>query len=179
MYQVSRHTLTQFFSALKRGVHIVNLDLANERVPYPCDISLSDLISVSDVMAELDLGPNGAMLYCMEYLEHNIDWLESRLAALEHDYVLFDLPGQVELSTNHPSLQRILERLQKQDWRVRTLVSPRSWSPFTCRTPRTSQIPRATWRFWCLRCVRCSCSSFHMSMSSANSICSMKSSSRS
>ena len=143
MYQVSRHTLTQFFSALKRGVHIVNLDPANERVPYPCDISLSDLISVSDVMAELDLGPNGAMLYCMEYLEHNIDWLESRLAALEHDYVLFDLPGQVELSTNHPSLQRILER------------------------------------FWCLRCVRCSCSSFHMSMSSANSICSMKSSSRS
>ena len=118
MYQVSRHTLTQFFSALKRGVHIVNLDPANERVPYPCDISLSDLISVSDVMAELDLGPNGAMLYCMEYLEHNIDWLESRLAALEHDYVLFDLPGQVELSTNHPSLQRILERLQKQDWRV-------------------------------------------------------------
>ena len=45
MYQVSRHTLTQFFSALKRGVHIVNLDPANERVPYPCDISLSDLIS--------------------------------------------------------------------------------------------------------------------------------------
>ena len=44
-------------------MHIVNLDPANEHVPYPCDITLSELISVSDVMAELDLGPNGAMLY--------------------------------------------------------------------------------------------------------------------
>ena len=88
-------------------------------------------------------------------------------------------PFEPRVSALSMASQRILERLQKQDWRVRTLVSPRSWSPFTCRTPRTSQIPRATWRFWCLRCVRCSCSSFHMSMSSANSICSMKSSSRS
>ncbi|KAL4402928.1 cytoplasmic GTPase [Malassezia pachydermatis] len=108
----------QFLTALERGVHIVNLDPANDTVPYPCDISLSELISVRDVMAELDLGPNGAMLYCMEYLEHNFDWLEERLARLEHDYVLFDIPGQVELTTNHPSLKRILERLQKQEWRL-------------------------------------------------------------
>ena len=109
----------QFLTALERGVHIVNLDPANDTVPYPCAISLAELISVRDVMEELQLGPNGAMLYCMEYLEHNLDWLEARLAALEHDYAIFDLPGQVELTTNHPSLTRILERLQKQDWRVR------------------------------------------------------------
>ncbi|CCU99754.1 unnamed protein product [Malassezia sympodialis ATCC 42132] len=111
------HGMHQFLTALERGVHIVNLDPANDTVPYPCAISLAELISVRDVMEELQLGPNGAMLYCMEYLEHNLDWLEARLAALEHDYVIFDLPGQVELTTNHPSLTRILERLQKQDWR--------------------------------------------------------------
>ncbi|WFD07232.1 hypothetical protein MVES1_002591 [Malassezia vespertilionis] len=109
----------QFLSALERPVQIVNLDPANDAVPYPAAISLSELISVDDVMSELDLGPNGAMLYCMEYLEHNIDWLEERLAALDQDYILFDLPGQVELTTNHPSLKRILDRLQKtQDWRL-------------------------------------------------------------
>ncbi|SHO76748.1 Similar to S.cerevisiae protein GPN2 (Putative GTPase with a role in biogenesis of RNA pol II and polIII) [Malassezia sympodialis ATCC 42132] len=112
------HGMHQFLTALERGVHIVNLDPANDTVPYPCAISLAELISVRDVMEELQLGPNGAMLYCMEYLEHNLDWLEARLAALEHDYVIFDLPGQVELTTNHPSLTRILERLQKQDWRL-------------------------------------------------------------
>ncbi|WFD00893.1 hypothetical protein MYAM1_003648 [Malassezia yamatoensis] len=109
----------QFLTAIHRPVQVVNLDPANDEVPYPCAISLAELVSVQDVMQELDLGPNGAMLYCLEYLELNLDWLESRLEALEGDYVLFDLPGQVELSTNHPSLFRILEKLQKRyDWRV-------------------------------------------------------------
>ena len=111
----------QFLDAVGRQAHIVNLDPANDSVPYPCDVSLSELVSVRDVMAELGLGPNGAMLYCMEYLEHNIDWLEERLSALPHDYVLFDVPGQVELTTNHPNLKRILEHMAKrQDWRVRS-----------------------------------------------------------
>ncbi|WFD32183.1 hypothetical protein MSPP1_003225 [Malassezia sp. CBS 17886] len=113
------HGMYQFLAALERPAVVVNLDPANDTVPYPCAISLSELISVRDVMDELDLGPNGAMLYCMEYLETNIDWLLQRLANLKSDYVLIDLPGQVELTTNHPSLKRILERMQKtQDWRL-------------------------------------------------------------
>ncbi len=73
-------------------------------------------------MQEHKLGPNGAMLYCMEYLEENFDWLEDGLKALGDDaYVLFDLPGQVELSTNHGSLKRIVQRLtMKCGFRVRT-----------------------------------------------------------
>ena len=65
------------------------------------------------------LGPNGGLLYCMEYLEANFDWLEGRLKELGDDaYVLFDLPGQVELSTNHESIKRILKRLTKNSFRV-------------------------------------------------------------
>lgn len=52
-------------------------------------------------MNELSLGPNGGMLYCLEYLEANFDWLEKELKKLKVDYVVFDLPGQVELSTDH------------------------------------------------------------------------------
>ena len=70
-------------------------------------------------MSELDLGPNGAMLHCMEYLEANFDWLEEVLDALGKEaYVVFDLPGQVELSTDHPSLKRVIDRLIKRDLRV-------------------------------------------------------------
>ena len=59
------------------------------------------------------------MLYCMEYLEANYDWLEDRLEELGKEaYVLFDLPGQVELSTNHNSLKRIIEKLGKSGFRV-------------------------------------------------------------
>lgn len=64
------------------------------------------------------------MLYCMEYLEANLDWLCSELDKLGRDaYVIFDLPGQVELSTNHGSLRRIVDKLQKRDWRVCISVS--------------------------------------------------------
>lgn len=70
-------------------------------------------------MDEHGLGPNGAMLYCMEYLEANYDWLEDRLTELGKDsYVLFDLPGQVELSTNHESVKNIVTKLTKNAFRV-------------------------------------------------------------
>jgi GTPase SAR1 family protein len=98
---------------------VVNLDPANDAIPYPCAIDISSLITLQDVMNEHGLGPNGGMLYCMEYLEANFDWLEERLKELGDDaYVLFDLPGQVELSTNHESLRRIVEKLTKAGFRV-------------------------------------------------------------
>lgn len=43
-----------------------------------------------------NLGPNGGLVYCMDYLEQNFDWLLERLEALQgRRYVLFDSPGQV------------------------------------------------------------------------------------
>jgi GTPase SAR1 family protein len=110
----------QLLTALNRPISIVNLDPANESIPYPCAIDVSSLITLQDVMNNLGLGPNGAMLYCMEYLEENFDWLEERLKELGKDaYVVFDLPGQVELSTYHESLKNITEKLTKCGFRVR------------------------------------------------------------
>ena len=109
----------------------MNLDPANDRLPYECSVNIVDLISLSDVMQEFGLGPNGAMIYCLEYLETNFDWLEEQLAPLggqtEVDgesrqslpsYVVFDMPGQVELSTNHDSLRNIVAKLGKAGYRV-------------------------------------------------------------
>jgi GTPase SAR1 family protein len=112
----------QLFTALNRPVAIVNLDPANDNIPYPCAINISELITIDDVMQEHHLGPNGGMLYCMEYLEANLDWLESKLQELQKEvYVVFDLPGQVEVSTNHPSLRRIIGRLGKLGLRLAAL----------------------------------------------------------
>jgi GTPase SAR1 family protein len=113
----------QLFTALKRPISVVNLDPANESLPYPCAIDISSLITLQDVMKEHGLGPNGGMLYCMEYLEENYDWLEDRLNELGSDsYIVFDLPGQVEISTNHDSLKRIVQKLTKNGFRVRARV---------------------------------------------------------
>lgn len=83
-------------------------------------------------MEEEKLGPNGGMLFAMEYLEKNIDWLEEEMGKIieKEDkrqkgstYFVIDTPGQVELWTNHGSLKRIVERFTKKDFRVRSLPS--------------------------------------------------------
>lgn len=58
-------------------------------------LAASLLCSSQSVMEEFDLGPNGAMVYCLEYLEKNVDWLMERLEGLNKKYLIFDFPGQV------------------------------------------------------------------------------------
>ena len=51
-------------------------------------------------MAELDLGPNGALIYCMDFVLENIEWLTLKIKSLPLDTMLIiDCPGQVELYT--------------------------------------------------------------------------------
>ena len=52
-------------------------------------------------MEEFDLGPNGGLVYCMEYLLSNFSWLEDKLKQLGSQYVLFDCPGQVSTPSLH------------------------------------------------------------------------------
>lgn len=135
---------SQFLTALERPVIVVNLDPAADTVSYQHSVSITSLISLQDAMSAHGLGPNGAMLYCLEYLEANFDWLEQELErALEEGgytgdkreqaFVVFDTPGQVELSTDHGSLKRIIERLKSSGgWRVS------HWSLFTPRNERAT-----------------------------------------
>lgn len=53
------------------------------------------LVSVEEVMEVMDLGPNGALLHCMAYLESNMDWLKEALGDDDDDYILVDCPGAV------------------------------------------------------------------------------------
>ncbi|KZS97310.1 hypothetical protein SISNIDRAFT_482228 [Sistotremastrum niveocremeum HHB9708] len=115
-YAYGKH---QLFTALNRPISIVNLDPANDALPYPCAIDIAELITLEDIMEEHHLGPNGAMLYAIEYLDANYDWLDERLKELGSEaYVVFDLPGQVELSTNHESLKKIVTKLGKSGFRL-------------------------------------------------------------
>ncbi len=106
-------------SAIGRKCSVVNLDPANDQTGYPCAVDVRDLVKLEDIMEEDDLGPNGGVLYALEDLEHNMEWLEQGLSELGEDYVLFDCPGQVELYTHHSSLRNIFFKLQKLGYRVR------------------------------------------------------------
>ncbi|KAL9109175.1 MAG: hypothetical protein Q9227_006100 [Pyrenula ochraceoflavens] len=109
----------QFLSAIGRKSSIVNLDPANDPTPnYPVSLDIRDLVSLESIMRDDALGPNGGVLYALEELEENAEWLEEGLRGLGEDYVLFDCPGQVELFTHHGALRNVLFRLQKLGYRV-------------------------------------------------------------
>lgn len=64
-------------------------------MPFTASIDVSKLITVEDVMENCNLGPNGALVYCMEFLEKNLDWFFVEAAKFQDHYFIFDLPGQV------------------------------------------------------------------------------------
>ncbi len=104
--------------AIGRQCSVVNLDPANDHTNYPCALDIRDLVTLEEIMSTDRLGPNGGILYALEELEHNFEWLENGLKELGDDYILFDCPGQVELYTHHTSLRNIFYRLQKLGYRV-------------------------------------------------------------
>ena len=64
-------------------------------------------------MEELNLGPNGALVYCMEYLLNNMDWLQEELDAFgDDDYLILDCPGQLELYTHIPLMRNVIDRMR-------------------------------------------------------------------
>lgn len=104
-----------------RQVCWINLDPAND-IPPPKsvddetirpDIDISDLVCLEDVMENTGLGPNGGLLHCMDIIFNNIEWLTNKLLTkYSKHYLLFDIPGQVELNTqNHSSLKKIVDEL--------------------------------------------------------------------
>ncbi|KAK3938778.1 putative GTP binding protein [Diplogelasinospora grovesii] len=108
----------QFMGAIGRQCSVINLDPANDHTNYPVALDIRDLVTLEEIMADDRLGPNGGVLYALEELEHNMEWLENGLKELGEDYVLFDCPGQVELYTHHNSLRNIFYRLQKLGYRL-------------------------------------------------------------
>jgi len=104
----------------KKNVRVVNLDPAAEFFDYDMAADIRDLISLEDAMDDDDLkfGPNGGLVFCMEYFAQNFDWIESELGDYDDDYFLFDCPGQIELYTHIPVMRNLVNFLQNKDFRV-------------------------------------------------------------
>jgi len=93
---------------------VCNLDPAAEVFKYKCDIDIRDLISLDDVQELENFGPNGGLVYCMEHLVENIDWLLDELAEFADDaFILFDCPGQIELYSHLDVMTRLSKAINK------------------------------------------------------------------
>lgn len=84
---------------------------------------IRNLITVDDVMEHLNFGPNGALVYCMEFLLSRSDWLLEQLGDYEDDYLIFDLPGQIELYSHITVMTKLIQLLQGQGCASRSSFS--------------------------------------------------------
>uniref|UniRef100_A0A3Q3FYR3 GPN-loop GTPase 3 n=1 Tax=Kryptolebias marmoratus TaxID=37003 RepID=A0A3Q3FYR3_KRYMA len=112
-------TMVQHAESLNRSVQVVNLDPAAEHFNYPVMADIRELIQVDDVMEDdsLRFGPNGGLVFCMEYFANNFDWLEESLGHVEDDYILCE-KGVIELYTHLPVMRQLVEQLQQWEFRV-------------------------------------------------------------
>ncbi|XP_043279294.1 GPN-loop GTPase 2 [Venturia canescens] len=105
------NAMSKFLEGIGRKVAVINIDPANENMEYEPKVDISELIKHNEVMDVYGLGPNGALVYCMEFLETNVEWLIKKVLNLKDHYLIFDCPGQVELYTHHKSVSAITEKL--------------------------------------------------------------------
>lgn len=96
----------------------------NTLLPYETIFDVCDeVINLTSVMDQLDLGPNGGLVYCMEYLEAHVEniiqMIQERILSTHQKsnkqqvYLIIDLPGQVELYTHSTCVQHMLQKLMK------------------------------------------------------------------
>jgi GTPase SAR1 family protein len=115
--------LRQHFEAAGRPVHVMNLDPAADELPYSPSIDIRDLISLSDVMEDPDsrLGPNGGLVFCLEFLCQNVEWLLDRVGDFSDDYLIVDCPGQIELYSHMPVMRQVLKQFEQLSYRICTV----------------------------------------------------------
>jgi GTPase SAR1 family protein len=69
-------------------------------------------------MEEFGLGPNGGLVYCLEFLLEHVDWLEEDLEGFSDEFLIIDCPGQIELYTHYDIMPKLIAAFTRHDYRV-------------------------------------------------------------
>ena len=109
---------------LETEVIAVNLDPGAERVHYDAEFDVRDLISLSEVMDEYDLGPNGAQILAADLVAAQASEVAEELHAIAGDLVVVDTPGQVELFAFREASNHLIEVLGRDQAAIIYLFDP-------------------------------------------------------
>ena len=104
-------SLKEWYTKEGMNVAIVNLDPGAEYIPYEADVDVREWISISQIMSEFNLGPNGAQIVAADLIIENIQNIKDLLEELDDYHIIFDTPGQIELFTFRTSSPLIVESL--------------------------------------------------------------------
>jgi GTPase SAR1 family protein len=97
----------------ENGYHAltVNLDPGAEVLAYDADVDVREWVVLGQIMEEFNLGPNGAQVVAADMMAIQSQDIAEAVGEMEADYVLFDVPGQLELFAFRSSSKRIMENL--------------------------------------------------------------------
>lgn len=110
--------MMEHFEVTRRNVHAVNLDPAADELFYTPSVDIREAISVNEVMDEQGFGPNGGLIYCMETIVEDHDWFDEAIGDHDYDYLLIDLPGQIELFSHLNILPRLFDTLLRKEYNL-------------------------------------------------------------
>ncbi|CAI2348682.1 unnamed protein product [Caenorhabditis sp. 36 PRJEB53466] len=93
--------LTAFLHARKTPPYVINLDPAVSKVPYPVNVDIRDTVKYKEVMKEFGMGPNGAIMTCLNLMCTRFDKVIELINKRSSDFsvCLLDTPGQIEAFT--------------------------------------------------------------------------------
>jgi GTPase SAR1 family protein len=97
----------------ENGYHAltVNLDPGAEVLAYDADLDVREWTVLGQIMEEFNLGPNGAQVVAADMMALQSGDILQAVTEMEADYVLYDVPGQLELFAFRSSSQRLMETL--------------------------------------------------------------------
>ncbi|MCS7385897.1 MAG: ATP/GTP-binding protein [archaeon GB-1867-005] len=88
---------SEWLSNLEKKVGTINLDPGVKWLPYSPDVDIREYISIDEVMEKYGLGPNGALIACVDMMSNYIQEVREEVRDLGVDYLIIDTPGQMEL----------------------------------------------------------------------------------
>jgi len=89
----------------------LNLDPGMEDPAFDPDVDIRDWVKLPEVMAEHNLGPNGAQVAASDLIALKVYEVRQVLEGYRADYLLVDTPGQVELFAFRESSRAIVDAL--------------------------------------------------------------------
>jgi GTPase SAR1 family protein len=90
-------SLEERLRASEVDVATLNLDPGVLWLPYTPDVDIRDYINYERMIEDYKLGPNGALVACVDAAVNHVKEMKEELQKLSPDYVLVDTPGQMEL----------------------------------------------------------------------------------
>ncbi|KAL7872715.1 hypothetical protein AOLI_G00117860 [Acnodon oligacanthus] len=105
--------LAAFLHTKSSPPYVINLDPAVHEVPFPANIDIRDTVNYKEVMRQYGLGPNGGIVTSLNLFATRFDQVMKFIEKKQHNhqYVLIDTPGQIEVFTWSASGTIITEAL--------------------------------------------------------------------